>query len=142
MCGDTYLPPSLSKTFRRVPQGQRSSTEGSLMEISLVIPVKNEEGSLENLYSSIRQQTRRPDEVVIVDGGSTDKTVEIGRRLSADESDFKFIETPQASPGRGRNIGIENARFEWIAFTDAGIKLEADWLKNLVGVVRDDPRLD
>src|SRR5205085_11671110 len=63
-------------------------------------------------------------------------------RLSADESDFKFIETPQASPGRGRNIGIENARFEWIAFTDAGIKLEADWLKNLVGAVRDNPHLD
>jgi glycosyltransferase involved in cell wall biosynthesis len=112
------------------------------MEISLVIPVKNEEDSLEKLYSSIRQQTRRPDEIVMVDGGSTDRTVEIGRGLSAGQADFRFIETPQASPGKGRNVGAENARSEWIAFTDAGIRLEPNWLENLVEAVRENPELD
>jgi len=112
------------------------------MEISLVIPVKNEAGTLEHLYASIRRQTRRPDEVIIVDGGSTDQTIEIGKRLSSAESNLKFIETPQGSPGKGRNVGAANAQFEWIAFTDAGIELESDWLQNLIAAVQDNPELD
>lgn len=104
------------------------------MKISLVIPVKNEEESLENLYRSICEQTHQPDEVVLVDGGSTDKTVEIAKKLKSGTFNFKIIETPQASPGKGRNIGVENAENDWIAFTDGGIKLEKDWLEKLVQV--------
>jgi len=112
------------------------------MQISLVIPIKNEEESLENLCLSINRQTRQPDEIILVDGGSTDKTVEIARKIAASQTEFKLVETPQASPGKGRNIGVENARFEWIAFTDAGIKLENDWLEKLVEKAVEDARID
>lgn len=104
------------------------------MKISLVIPVKNEAESLEDLYCSICEQTLQPDEVVLVDGGSTDKTVEIAKKLKGGTFNFKIIETPQASPGKGRNIGVENTENDWIAFTDAGIRLEKDWLEKLVQV--------
>lgn len=112
------------------------------MQISLVIPIKNEEESLENLCLSINRQTRQPDEIILVDGGSTDKTVEIARKIAASQTEFKLVETPQASPGKGRNIGVENARFEWIAFTDAGIKLENDWLEKLVEKAVEDTGID
>ena len=74
----------------------------------------------------------------MVDGGSTDKTVEIAEKIAARRTEFKLIKTPQASPGKGRNIGTENARFEWIAFTDAGIILENDWLEKIVEKAAED----
>ena len=48
---------------------------GASTAISLVVPVREEEGSLAALVDSIRRQTRPPDEVLLVDGGSTDRTV-------------------------------------------------------------------
>jgi glycosyltransferase involved in cell wall biosynthesis len=110
--------------------------------ISLVIPVRNEEGSLAALVESIRRQTRAPDEVVLVDGGSTDRTVALARELTAGDPRFRVIEAGPATPGRGRNIGITNASHEWIALTDAGIRLEATWLEHLVGAVEQDPQVD
>ena len=106
-------------------------------KISLVIPIKDEADSLENLCSSVSRQTRQPDEIILVDGGSTDETVEIAKRIIVNQSEFKLIETLQASPGKGRNIGTENAAFEWIAYTDAGIILENDWLEKLVEKTED-----
>lgn len=101
-------------------------------KISLVIPMKNENSSLAELINSIERQTYQPDEVILVDGGSTDGTAAIAERITKSNPKYKIIKTPQASPGRGRNIGAENAFCEWIAFTDAGIKLDSDWLKRLV----------
>lgn len=102
------------------------------MKVSLVIPVRNEEETLPELFASIRAQTRQPDEVILVDGASTDGTVELVQRLSEGDLRFRILQPGPATPGRGRNVGIEAARCEWIALTDAGIRLEPDWLERLV----------
>lgn len=112
------------------------------MNISLVVPVKNEENSLEALYASICNQTFLPNEMILVDGGSTDKTLAIAERLANGKVNLKIIKTAQASPGKGRNIGVENSENDWIAFTDAGITLEKNWLENLVKVHTDSPEAD
>lgn len=109
------------------------------MQISLVVPIRNEEETIGALVDSIRAQNRPPDEVVFVDGGSTDRTVARARELTAGDSRFEIIEAGDATPGRGRNVGIAAAQFDWIALTDAGIRLETTWLERLVEVVeRDD----
>lgn len=109
------------------------------MKISLVIPIKDEENSLEPLYQSICEQTCQPHEVVLVDGGSTDNTVSIAKKLKGGTFKLKLIKIPQASPGKGRNIGVENTENEWIAFTDAGINLKKDWLENLIESTEESP---
>lgn len=114
----------------------------NIFQVSLVIPIRNEESSIENLIESITVQTFQPDEIILVDAGSTDRTVEIVERLAAANAKIKLIKTDGATPGKGRNIGIEGARNEWIALTDAGIKLKADWLEELVKVAIEDPELD
>jgi glycosyltransferase involved in cell wall biosynthesis len=104
------------------------------MKISLVVPVKNEADSIEQLLRSIAAQTRQPDEVVIVDGGSTDRTPEIieaWARRHAPANWIRIQRVDEASPGKGRNIGIAAASNEWIALTDAGIRLESTWLERL-----------
>jgi glycosyltransferase involved in cell wall biosynthesis len=101
-------------------------------QVSLVVPVKNEAGSLATLVNSINRQTFPPAEIILVDGGSTDGTPHLAVTLTAHDARYRVIRATDATPGRGRNIGVENARHDWIAFTDAGIKLSDDWLEKLV----------
>lgn len=101
-------------------------------EVSLVIPVYNESATVEKLVATIDEQTYRPAEVILVDGGSTDDTVALIKASTAGKDIYRVIEAGRAMPGKGRNIGAANAKYEWIAFTDAGIKLDKHWLENLV----------
>lgn len=102
------------------------------MKISLVIPVFNESKTIAELISTIKAQSLQPDRVIFVDGGSVDNTVQLLKELTFNDSHFFIIEVKRALPGEGRNIGAANAKNEWIAFTDAGIKLDNKWLEYLV----------
>lgn len=94
--------------------------------VSLVIPVRNEEQSLPSLIESIKQQTFEPAEIIIVDGGSVDGTVRVAKEIAGRDPRFRVVEAGPATPERGRNVGVAAARYDWIAFTDAGIRLEPD----------------
>lgn len=107
-------------------QGQQN------LQISLIIPVRDEAASCAELVASINRQTYAPAEIIIVDGGSTDGTADLARNLTGSDARYRIIEAGVASPGRGRNVGAEAARGDWLAFTDAGIKLSNDWLEKLV----------
>ena len=99
--------------------------------ISLIIPVYNESKTIAALIDTIRKQSLQPAEVIIVDAGSADNTIELIKQLSGNNQLFQIIEAGRAMPGKARNIGAEKAKYEWLAFTDAGISLHKDWLKNL-----------
>jgi glycosyltransferase involved in cell wall biosynthesis len=99
--------------------------------VTLVVPVRDESGSLRALFSSIQSQSRAPDEIVIVDAGSVDGTAELARSLAADDDRVRVIAAGPATPGRARNVGISEARTEWVALTDAGIELVPGWLEEL-----------
>jgi len=103
-------------------------------KISLVIPVRDEAGTIQELIDSIHQQSREPDEVIFVDGGSHDGTIELLRNACERNRNFRLIEARKALPGQGRNIGVAQASYDWIAFTDAGNRLEPDWLEQLITV--------
>jgi glycosyltransferase involved in cell wall biosynthesis len=107
--------------------------------VSLVIPVFNEQSSLTKLVATIQSQTVQPAEVIIVDGGSTDNTLSLAHQLTAGDSRFRIIEAGRAMPGKGRNIGAQHATQDWLAFTDAGIFLEGDWLEKLIEAAKSNP---
>jgi cellulose synthase/poly-beta-1,6-N-acetylglucosamine synthase-like glycosyltransferase len=113
------------------------------VNVSLVVPVKDEAGSIEPLLESIKRQTVHPEEVIIVDGGSSDETREIVGRWSSEHnySRVKLLTVAQAMPGYGRNIGIAAARNEWIALTDAGMQVDPHWLEHLIEAVHRDSKL-
>ena len=110
--------------------------------VSLVVPVKDEVNTVESLLRSIALQVRQPDEVIIVDGGSSDGTALAVRRLTGHDPRYRVIEAGPATPGQGRNVGIEVASSDWLALTDAGIELDPHWLNRLVRMVDHDPGLD
>lgn len=98
--------------------------------VSLVLTVLNEGSALHKLFQSIRRQTRQPDEIVVVDGGSTDDTIAILDSY-ADELPLRVLTAPAANISRGRNLAIDAAQHDVIAVTDAGVRLDANWLERL-----------
>ena len=103
-----------------------------MKSISLVIPVKNEAKTAQALIDSIALQTVLPAEVIFIDGGSSDGTVDIVKANAGKFSfDIRVIEAKKAFPGEARNIGIKMSRNNVIAFTDAGITLDKSWLEEL-----------
>lgn len=98
--------------------------------ISLVVTVLNEAVSIDQLLASIAVQTRPPDEIVIVDGGSTDDTLASANRWRA-RLPLRIECAPGANISAGRNIGIAVARGAIVAVTDAGVRLPPDWLAQL-----------
>ena len=108
------------------------------MHVSLVATVLNEGHSIRGLLDSIIAQTRPPDEVIICDGGSTDNTLSVLAEYQ-DRLPLTVIEWPGSNISQGRNAAIRAAAYDVIAVTDAGVRLDPDWLKNLIAPFEADP---
>ncbi len=94
--------------------------------------VKNDPGGCAVTLESLETQTRRPDEIIVVDGGSTDRTIHVIHRQTATNPRVRLIEAPGANIARGRNIAADAAKSEIIASTDAGCRAEPEWLEKLI----------
>jgi glycosyltransferase involved in cell wall biosynthesis len=102
-----------------------------IVPVSLVITVLNEGESIHTLLETLAAQTRPPDEILISDGGSTDNTVAVVEAF-AERLPIRLLHVPGANISAGRNAAIREAQHPIIAVTDAGVRLEPDWLEHLV----------
>ena len=112
------------------------------VKVSVVVPVRDEEQSIRELLDSLLAQTRPPDEIVIADGGSVDATPQIIEEYIRKGAPVRLIRAGAALPGRGRNLGAAQASFDWLGFTDAGIRLANNWLEALVSKAKEDDSID
>jgi glycosyltransferase involved in cell wall biosynthesis len=109
--------------------------EETTLRVSVICTVLNEGESIRRLMDSLVLQTCPPDEVVIVDGGSRDNTVEVIQEYAA-RLPLRILIVPGANISRGRNAAVEAATGDLIASTDAGVWLERTWLASLVAPLR------
>ena len=100
---------------------------------SIVIPLYNKEKQIANTIKSIQNQTFQEFEMVIVNDGSTDNSVEIVKQI--DDKRIKMINQPNGGVSSARNTGIQNASFEYIAFLDADDEWEKDYLENVNNMI-------
>ena len=107
------------------------------MQISVIVPVRNEEASIGALLECLLNQTLPPAEIAITDGGSTDATTAIIQKYIDRGAPVRLIRTTRALPGRGRNLAVSHSSSDWLAFTDAGIEPQPDWLALLAEQARD-----
>ena len=98
------------------------------MKVSFVATVKDAGEHLAPFLESLAAQTRRPDEVVIVDGGSTDGTLERLRAVPG----IRVVSSPGANIPRGRNLAVAEATHDIIAVSDADCVLEPTWLERIL----------
>ena len=101
------------------------------MKVSLISTVKDAADHIEEFLGSIAAQTRAPDEVIIVDGGSTDGTLDLLRSFDG----ITLIEEPGANIARGRNVAIAAAAHDVIAVSDADCVLDPTWLERLLAPI-------
>jgi glycosyltransferase involved in cell wall biosynthesis len=101
------------------------------VRVSLVITTLNEGETIDELLEAIDSQIRLPDEVVVVDGGSSDRTLDLLRQWGDSRPWVRVESAPGANIATGRNLGIRTAAGPIVAVTDAGCVPEPEWLQQL-----------
>jgi GT2 family glycosyltransferase len=100
----------------------------SQVPVSLIVTVRDDRRGFAELLDAVAEQAEVPDEIVVVDGGSTDGTLD---ELSSRESKLppvRVLVAPGSNIGAGRNIAVREARHDWIVCTDAGCRPVRGWL--------------
>lgn len=108
--------------------------------ITLIATVLNEGDNIGAWLASFQQQTRMPDEIIIVDGGSSDNTVAIMETYQ-DILPLRIIVEDGCNISEGRNIAMRAAQGDIIAVTDAGTQLTPNWLEDITQPLRENPKL-
>ncbi len=98
------------------------------MKISLVLTVFNEEKTINKLVEALKRQTKKPDEIIIVDGGSIDNTAQGIKNYNLG---MKILIKPGMTIAQGRNAGITETVGEIIVMTDAGCIPHNDWFAKI-----------
>lgn len=98
-----------------------SSGEGNAAFVSVVIPMHNAEPWLPSLLQSITKQLDVIFEIIVVDDGSTDESANIVKDFERKNPtiDIKYIFQKNSGVSVARNVGIEHAKYEWIALVDS-----------------------
>lgn len=92
--------------------------------LSIVIPIYNAEKYLSECLESIINQSYKPIEIILVNDGSTDKSLAISRHYAKQDKRIKIITQENSGVSAARNIGIKAATGKWLCFVDAD-----DWIE-------------
>ena len=96
---------------------------------SIIIPAHNEERYLENTLKSIKGQTVKEYEIILVTNGCTDKTEEIAKRNA--DAKTRHLSLPKPNVSVARNAGALNAQGDILLFLDADTQLASDSLEKI-----------
>lgn len=103
------------------------------LTLTLVIPVYNEESHLKACLEAVAAQADKPDEVIIVDNNSTDKTVEIAKSFPF----VKVFNEKEQGVTHARNTGFNLAQSDIIGRIDADTRIDKNWVARLRKVFAD-----
>jgi cellulose synthase/poly-beta-1,6-N-acetylglucosamine synthase-like glycosyltransferase len=105
----------------------RDGREDASVKIAVVVPVRNGAAMVTGCVAACLAQTLPPEELIVVDNGSTDQTAVVAARAGA-----TVISEPQRGSYRARNLGWRSTTSEIVAFTDVDCLPDPTWLRELV----------
>lgn len=100
--------------------------------ISVIVPIYNVENYLNRCLDSIKNQTYKDFEVLMIDDGSKDNSAEIARAY-LDDPRFKYFYQHNQGLSSARNTGLDNASGEFVCFIDSDDFIELNYLETLLG---------
>lgn len=105
-------------------------------KFSIIIPVYNVEKYIKRCLDSVFKQTYKDFEVIVVDDGSTDKSIPI-----AEKYNVQILKTKHVSVSEARNIGVKKANGEYLIFLDSDDYWDKDLLKEISKSIKNNPDL-
>ncbi len=110
----------------------QSESESGPIELSVVVPVRNDPKHLETCLHALAQTSFDRYEVVVVDDASTDNTADVAKQFGARVVSLD----EQSGPARARNRGVEEAVGEFVFFIDADVCVKPDTIKKVIETFR------
>lgn len=105
--------------------------------ISVIVPVYNIIPYLPRCVESLRKQTYRNLEILLIDDGSTDDTPALCDRLAEEDARIRVFHKENGGPSSARNYGLEQARGEYVGFVDSDDYVDADMYERLYRAIAD-----
>lgn len=102
------------------------------MKISIIIPVYNSEKYLYECLDSVLNQNFTDFEVLLINDGSTDNSGQICDDYAAKDARFKVFHKENGGVSTARNLGLDHAKGEWIAFMDSDDQLKEKYIEELL----------
>lgn len=108
-----------------------------MSEVSIIVPVYNKEKYIRNFIISVINQTFKDFELILVNDGSTDNSIEVAEEvLKNTDINYVIINKENKGQSSARNVGIKAASGKWIVIPDADDYLQKDYLKIMVDSTR------
>ena len=102
------------------------------LSVSVIIPAFNEAQTIGLCLNSLRSQTNLPEEIIVIDDGSSDSTAKIVKQISQNYQRVRLLTQAHQGPAAGRNLAAGQARGEILVFVDADMEFAPDFLISLV----------
>ncbi len=103
------------------------------MLVSIVLPMLDDEDTVEECLSSLRNQSYNPKEIIAIDDGSSDRTYEIAERIARKSQSISAVRIEHHGRSYARNFGTRLARGELVFFAESDAKYSSDYLAKAVG---------
>lgn len=105
---------------------------GQVVDISIIIPVYNANKYLSRCINSILHQTYSNYEVILIDDGSSDNSLDICNEYAQKDKRIRVLYTTNGGPSKARNLGLRQAKSKWITFVDSDDYVTPDYLNNFI----------
>jgi len=130
----------LLEVFRRsISRNKEKTLSSTTCPVSVIIPTYNNADYIEETISSALNQTLKPEQVIVIDDGSTDDTENVVKRHQA-HVDYLYQEHSGANTAR--NKGVENAIGQFVAFLDGDDLWETEKLETQMRCLHENPKVD
>lgn len=114
------------------------SENQSKIKVSVIVPVYNAQGYLDQCIGSILSQTLKDIEIICVDDSSTDRSLEILKKYEKQDSRLRVFTQQNSGAGAARNRGLSHASGEYLSFLDADDFFEPDMLELAYAKAKED----
>lgn len=104
------------------------------MKISLIVPMYNAENEIEQTLESIFDQTHQNFELILIDDGSTDDSLNLCQKYKEQHENIVLLSIENSGPGFARNVGLDEVTGDYLTFVDADDYLAPNFLEEMISI--------
>src|SRR4051812_47158172 len=131
------MPDEQKSTALLPTAGQKQSGTGDEQLVSVIVPARDEEHSIGATLEALRRQDHEQLQIIIVDGASSDRTVQVVERYRADDPRIELLHNPRQTIPTALNVALAAARGRWLVRMDAHSTVDDGYVSRAVARLRE-----